>query len=253
MNDTSILTELADGVATITINRPPQLNALNEATRVALSDALAAADANPDVRAVMLTGTGRAFCLGQDLSAVAELEDCQDCVGRTYNPVAQRLAALAKPVLAAVNGPAVGAGMAFALGCDLVMMAEAAFLSCVFGEVGLIPDSGATYYLARALGHRRAFEIAMSGRRIGADEAVALELANRVVAADRLPTEAQALAAQVAGEPANAMMHTKRLLRRAADGSLDDALSAEAAAQGVLGRLVDYIRLRAAFLVRSAR
>ena len=253
MTSQSIRTELADGIATLTIDRPAQLNAVDEPTRLALAAALRTAGADPAVRAVILTGAGRAFCVGQDLAAAHELDDCEDCVRRTYNPVVEQLATLFKPVIAAVNGPAVGAGLGFALACDIVLMAEGAFLSCAFGKVGLIPDSGATFHLVRALGHRRAFEIAASGRRIAADEAVSLGLANRVLTAEALLPEARALAADLAKEPPKALAITKRLIRDAQHGSLAQAISAEAMAQGVLGGTQDHIELREAFLARSRK
>lgn len=249
----SVLSNVADGVATITLNRPAQLNALDEPTRAALLATLIAADADPAVRVVVLTGTGRAFCVGQDLAAMHELEDCDDCVRRTYNPVVERLAGLSKPVIAAVNGPAVGAGIGFALACDIVLMAEGSFYSCAFGKVGLVPDSGATYYLSRTVGHYRAFEIATSGRRIAADEAVALGLANAIVPSAALLDEARSRAAALASEPVRALALTKRLLHGAQHASLADALSAEALAQGVAGGTRDHVALRTAFLEKSRR
>lgn len=253
MNDAPILVNIADRVATVTINRPEQLNAVDEPTRRGLVAALARVGEDDAVRAVILVGAGRSFCVGQDLSATHELEDCEDCVRRTYNPVVELLAGLSKPVIAAVNGPAVGAGLGFVLGCDIVLMAEGSFLSCAFGKVGLIPDSGVTFYLARAVGHQRAFEIATSGRRIAAEEAVALGLANRQVPGDRLLDEAQATAEALAAEPSKALLLTKRLLRQAQSGTLSDALSAEALAQGVLGKTAEHQTLRAAFLHKAKK
>ena len=249
----SVLSDATDGIATITLNRPAQLNALDEPTRGALLAALIHAEADPDVRAVILTGAGRAFCVGQDLAAVHELEDCDDCVSRTYNPVVEQLTGMSKPVIAAVNGPAVGAGMGFALACDIVLVAEGSFYSCAFGKVGLVPDSGATFFLARTLGHHRAFEIATSGRRIAAEETVSLGLANKVVPLKALLEEAQALAASMASESAKAIALTKRLLHVAQHASLQDVLLSEALAQGVAGSTRDHVALRTAFLEKSRK
>ena len=253
MSESPVLTEVADGIATITINRPAQLNAVDEPARAALLRALIEAEQDERARVLILTGAGRAFCVGQDLAAVHELEDCDDCVRRTYNPVVEQLVASSKPVIAAVNGPAVGAGLGFALSCDLVLMAEGSFLSCAFGKVGLVPDSGASYHLARALGHPRAFEIAASGRRIAPEEAVSLGLANRVVPGDRLMEEARALAAGLILEAPRALALTKRLLREAQHSSLADALAAEAAAQGEAGATREHLALRSAMLQRSRK
>ena len=253
MTDNSVLIDVSESVATITLNRPAQLNALNEPTRSALLAALEKASADRDVRSVVLTGAGRAFCVGQDLAAVDELEDCEDCVRRTYNPIAMQLATMPKPVVAAVNGPAVGAGMGFALGCDVVLMAESSFLSCAFGKVGLAPDSGTTFFLARSVGAVRAFEIATSGRRVSPQEAVALGLANRVLDADTLASEARSIALTLAKESPKALAITKRLLRDAQHASFYDALAAEALAQGVLGGTREHVALRTAFLDKSRK
>jgi len=251
MTDTSILTTSDDAVAVVTLNRPQQLNAVDEPTRLNLLAALEAAERDPKIRAVILTGAGRGFCVGQDLAAADELADCHDCVGRTYNPVVRQIAGMSKPVVAAVNGPAVGAGMGFALACDMVVMSEAAFFSCAFGKVGLIPDSGATYYLTRAIGHRRAFELAVTGRRIAAAEAVGLGLANRAVAPESLMNEAREAASQLVAMSPKALHLTKRLIRDAQEVSLEHALEAEALAQGVCGQTAEHIALRTAFVNRT--
>ena len=170
---------------------PDSLNALDLPTRQALLDALRTADDDHDVRSIILTGSGRAFCSGQDLSAREELIDAGATVADTYNPLIRAITATDKPVIAAVNGLAVGAGLGLALACDEVVMAQSAFLSCAFVRVGLVPDSGITSRLVRSLGHARAFELARTARRIGADEALSLGLVNEVVADDQVETAAQ--------------------------------------------------------------
>lgn len=253
MSTDNVLMEIDDGIATLTLNRAAQLNALDEPTRLALLSALIKANNSQEVKAIILTGAGRGFCVGQDLSAGHELDDCHDCVGRTYNPVIAQLEVMEKPVIAAVNGPAVGAGMGFALGCDLVLMADDSFFSCAFGKVGLIPDSGATYFLSRTVGHYRAFEIAISGRRIMPPEALLLGLANQVVVPQKLMEESRALASRLAALSPKALILTKQLLRRAMQAPLPDALAAEALAQGVCGATAEHVQLRGAFLAKAAR
>src|SRR5262249_53907019 len=161
------------------------------------------------------------FCVGQDLAAVEELEDAHDTVARTYNPLITALRGCPKPVVAAVNGPAVGAGMGLALACDLVVMAESASMACAFGRVALVPDSGTSWFLARSVGHRRAFHLATTGRKITAAEAVAWGLATETATDDALHATATRRAADLAAGPRRAFALTKQLLVRAADAELD--------------------------------
>jgi 2-(1,2-epoxy-1,2-dihydrophenyl)acetyl-CoA isomerase len=243
----SIDSAILDGVA---INRPAQNNALDEATRVALSDAVRAAGADESVGAIVLTGAGRAFCAGQDLAAIDELDDAHDTVARTYNPIAQAIADVGVPVIAAVNGAAVGAGMGIALACDIVIMSNRASLACVFGKVGLVPDTGTSWQLVRTVGYLRAYELASSGRRVGADEAVGLGLATESVDADELSTRAQQRAFELASGPRLAQALTKRVLRAAQTSDLSTTMALEAQSQGLAASDDDHIRLRDAFLTR---
>jgi 2-(1,2-epoxy-1,2-dihydrophenyl)acetyl-CoA isomerase len=246
----SIESTILDGVATITINRPAQMNALDEATRVALSDAVRAAGADASVGAIVLTGAGPAFCAGQDLAAIDELDDAHDTVARTYNPIVQAIADVGVPVIAAVNGAAVGAGMGIALACDIVIMSNRALLACVFGKVGLVPDTGTSWQLVRTVGYLRAYELASSGRRVGADEAVALGLATESVDADELSTRAQQRAFALASGPRLAQILTKRVLRAAQTSDLSTTMAFEAHNQGLAASDDDHVRLRDAFLRR---
>jgi 2-(1,2-epoxy-1,2-dihydrophenyl)acetyl-CoA isomerase len=242
--------ERRDAVSVITLDRPDRLNALDEPTRLELAAALTGEAADAGVGAVVLTGSGRAFCVGQDLSAEDELEDCADTVGRTYNPIARAIIGADVPVVAAVNGAAVGAGLGIALSCDLVFLADGATLSSGFGLVGLVPDTGASWYLAQRLGHARAFEFATSNTRIGAAEAVELGLANAVIAPELLLESAVERAALLAAGPRLAFALTKRALREAAQGPLDAALDREAEFQGIAARDPEHLQRRAAFLAR---
>lgn len=238
-------------VATVTLNRPDRLNALDEPARVELLGHLSDLAHDPDVGALVLTGSGRAFCVGQDLAAVTELGDAQDTVDRTYNPVVRLLASMDKPVVAAVNGAAVGAGMGLALACDVVLLASGASLSCAFGRMALVPDSGVAWALARQVGYARAFDLAHSGRRVGADEAVSLGLATRTVADAELPAAAADEAATLAAGPAKALALTKRLLRSAAELPLERVLEREALSQGIAAGHQDHVTRRTAFLEKS--
>jgi 2-(1,2-epoxy-1,2-dihydrophenyl)acetyl-CoA isomerase len=246
----SIDCAILDGVATITINRPAQMNALDEATRVALSDAVQAAGDDESVGAIVITGAGRAFCAGQDLAAIHELDDAHDTVARTYNPIAQAIADVGIPVIAAVNGAAVGAGMGIALACDVVIMSNRASFACVFGKVGLVPDTGTSWQLVRTVGYLRAFELASSARRVGAEEAVMLGLATESVDAEDLSDRAQKCAVELASGPRLAQALTKGVLRAAQTSDLAATMALEARSQGLAASDGDHIRLRDAFLAR---
>lgn len=239
-------------VATVELNRPDRLNALDLATRRRLLALLTEAAEDDAVRAMVLTGAGRAFCVGQDLAATEELADAGDTVARTYNPLIWAILAAGKPVIASVNGPAVGAGMGLVLACDLVMMASTATLSCAFARMALVPDSGTSWFLGRRLGHNRAFELAVTGRGIDAAEAIALGLANEVVRADRLRAATATRAAELAAGPATAFTLTKRLLVASVEPELSAALEREAAGQGIAAATEEHLALRAAFLDRRA-
>jgi 2-(1,2-epoxy-1,2-dihydrophenyl)acetyl-CoA isomerase len=237
----------ADAVATVTLNRPDKLNALDRATRWELTEALRGVGADPAVRAVVLTGTGRAFCVGQDLAAVEELEHADETVAGSYNPIVTAIAGMAKPVVAAVNGLAVGAGMGLALACDLRLAADTAAFSCAFGKVALVPDTAVSWYLVRELGYARAFSLAATGRAVPAAEAHALGLLNEVVPADELAERAHGLAELLAAGPARALALTKRQFRAVSELSFEAALAVEARHQGEAAAHPDHVEGRAAF------
>jgi 2-(1,2-epoxy-1,2-dihydrophenyl)acetyl-CoA isomerase len=239
-------------VATLTLHRPDRLNALDRDTRWELIDALRDVAADAGVRAVVLTGTGRAFCVGQDLSAVDELDHADETVAGSYNPIGQTIAAMPKPVVAAVNGAAVGAGLGLALACDLRLAADTASFSCAFGKVGLVPDTGVSWHLVRELGYARAFQLAASGRSIAAEEAYGLGLLNEVVPADGLPRRAQDLAQHLAAGPAHALALTKRQFRAVGDISFEALLAVEARHQGAAAAHPDHLEGRTAFAEKRA-
>src|SRR5262249_54963955 len=174
------------------------------------------------------TGEGRAFCAGQDLREDAALDDISQLVRDTYTPIVRSLVEMPKPTIAAINGPAAGAGFSFALACDLRVMADDAILMMAFSNIGLAPDAGGSWFLARTVGYSRALELAVTGRRVHADEALALGLVQQVVAKDELQATVAELAATLAARPTQAIAWTKRLLRGALTGTLGGALGAGA-------------------------
>jgi 2-(1,2-epoxy-1,2-dihydrophenyl)acetyl-CoA isomerase len=242
----------AKGVATVTLQRPESLNALDLPTRQALLDALMKARDDVDIRAVVITGAGRAFCSGQDLEARDELIDAGATVAETYNPLIRAITNMDKPVIGAVNGLAVGAGMGLALACDEIVMARSAFLACAFGRVGLVPDSGVTSILVERLGHARAFELARTGRRITGEDAFALGLINEVVDDDDLLDSVAQRAAQMASGPAFALALTKRLINRARAEDPNTMLDLEAVAQGAAAATTEHAEGVAAFDAKRA-
>jgi 2-(1,2-epoxy-1,2-dihydrophenyl)acetyl-CoA isomerase len=219
------------GVMTITLNRPEVLNAFDSAMHGAFRAALEEAQ-EPEVRAVVLTGAGRGFCVGQDLNEFKEAAgDIGERLRSTYNPNVLALWGLEKPVIAAVNGPAAGAGLSLACACDLRLAASSATFVPAFIGIGLVPDTGATYLIERLLGYSRAFEWLCSGRRLSAADAHAWGLVAEVVGDGRLSERAADVAATLAALPTRALGMTKRLLQRAALSSLDEQLELEAELQ----------------------
>jgi len=243
MNLETILYQLDGGVLTITLNRPESYNACNEQLTTDLHAALKEAEKDANVRAIILTGAGRAFCSGQDLKeapAPGSKRSLAESLQRRYNPIIRRIVAMPKPIVAALNGVAAGAGCSLALACDLRIAAEGASLLQAFVNIGLVPDSGSSYFLTRMVGYSRAFEIATLGEKIPAQLALELGLVNRVVPANALMNEARALAERYAAGPTKAYGYIKKMLHRAEHTSLDDALDYEVFMQEAAGRTHDY-------------
>jgi 2-(1,2-epoxy-1,2-dihydrophenyl)acetyl-CoA isomerase len=235
-------------VQTITLNRPDVLNAFNGAMHSALAAALKDAR-SPDVRAVVITGAGRGFCVGQDLTEFREAPgDIGDRLRGSYHPTILAIRALEKPVLAAVNGPAAGAGLSLACACDLRIAADSATFVPAFINIGLVPDSGGTFFVRRLLGYARAFEWLSSGRRLSAAEAHAWGLVSEVVPADELAGRAAELAGELAAMPTAAIGMTKRLLDHAETATLEEQLEREAQLQTAATRSEDFREGVAAFL-----
>lgn len=253
-SSSTILFESNAGVATITLNRPDVYNAFNEAMTTELLAALRAAGKDDSVRAVVVTGSGKAFCSGQDLKELKELyvDGFVPVLGERlrqgYNPIILKMRQMEKPVIAAVNGVAAGAGCSLALAADVRIMAESATLIEVFVNVGLVPDSGSTYTLARLVGMGKAFELCATGDKVTAKEALRLGLANKVVADDALSGQAHELACRLAKLPTKAIGLTKRLLNQAFDNTLEQQLEAEAFVQETAGQTADHFEGVRAFI-----
>jgi 2-(1,2-epoxy-1,2-dihydrophenyl)acetyl-CoA isomerase len=241
-------------VATITLDRPEALNALTVPVKVALREALERLAVDRTVRAVILTGAGRAFCAGQDL-AERERPDAAPLdveLRERYNPIILALRAMGQPVIAAVNGVAAGAGASIAFACDLRIAAEDARFVLAFGRLGLVPDSGATWFLPRIVGQARAAELALVGDPISAEEALRIGLVSRVVPNDELLPQARALADRIAAGAPMAVALTKGALERAATIDLETALEGEAKLQGIAGASADHAEGLAAFRGKRA-
>jgi len=237
-------------VLTVTLNRPDVLNAFNAELHRALAAALKEARA-PEVRAVVITGAGRGFCVGQDLTEFREAPgDIGSRLRGHYHPNILALRSLEKPVIAAVNGAAAGAGLSFACACDLRIAADSATFVPAFINIGLVPDSGGTYFVRRLLGTARAFEWLTSGRRLSAAEAHAWGLVSEVVEADRLAARAAELAAELAALPTRGIAMTKRLLDQAEHTTLEEQLELEAQLQAAATQTNDFREGVAAFLER---
>jgi 2-(1,2-epoxy-1,2-dihydrophenyl)acetyl-CoA isomerase len=245
----TILFEKSGAVLTITLNRPDRYNALTETMHRELGEAFKEAAKDVEVRAVILTGAGKAFCSGQDLKEIKDTpgRNLGDSLRKNFNPNVLRIRQLEKPVLCALNGVAAGAGMSFALACDMIIAAKSASMIQSFINVGLVPDSGSTWFLARSLGYHRAFEIATSGRKLEVKQLEELGLVQEVVAdADVLPRTRE-LAAKYAAAPTKAIGLIKRGLNRMFTAGLEKSLEYEAFLQEIAGMSGDYTEGVAAF------
>jgi len=256
----TITFDRAEGVAKLTLNRPDRLNSFNTVMHGEVAEALAIAGDDPDVRAVLLTGAGRGFCAGQDLSdrAVAPGSapiDLGDSIDRYYGPLIRRLTSLDKPVICAVNGVAAGAGANIALACDIVFAARSAKFIQSFANIaniGLIPDSGGTWVLPRLIGQARALGLAMTGEPLPAEKAEAWGMIWKCVGDEALQAEAWALATKFAKGPTRGLVATKHAIRASMLKSLEDELVIERDLMRELGRSADYQEGVAAFMAKRS-
>src|SRR5499425_406389 len=247
-----ILVSRDAGVLCVTLNRPDKLNAFNPEMHELLREALEEARDEPDVRAVVLTGSGRGFCAGQDLAARTRSAgtapiDLSVSLGSNYNPLVRRLRQLPKPIVCAVNGVAAGAGANIALACDLVIAARSASFVQAFARLGLVPDSGGTWFLPRLIGTARALGLALLAEKLSAEQAVAWGLIWRCVEDAELPGVVDTLAQQLAAAPTRGLARTKKALYEGFNRTLREQLDIERDYQGELGRSADYAEGVAAF------
>jgi len=251
-----VLLERRDAVATITINRPERRNSLTAEAKQALRDRLAEVAGDASVRAVVLTGAGGHFCVGQDLAEHAETLERDaahafDTVVDEYTPVIEALAGMPKPVIAAVEGSCVGAGLAMALACDLLVLSDQARLATAFAGIGLTFDSGLSHTLPRAVGDSRARRLVLLGEPFSAADAVAWGIAATVTSGGEALKTADAIATQLAAGPTAAYAESKRLLADTWDRTLADTLVAEGRAQARLGLTDEHAGAVRAFLAKQ--
>jgi 2-(1,2-epoxy-1,2-dihydrophenyl)acetyl-CoA isomerase len=253
MSYETVIWEQAGAVGRITLNRPETLNAWTADLGRDLKRAITVDAADPSVRAVLVTGAGRGFSSGADLregfdAADDGLPDVRKELHELYHPIIAGVRRLEKPVVAAVNGPAVGIGASLAFACDLILAAQSAFFGLAFVNIGLMPDGGSTLFVPAAGGKARAFQMALLGERVPAEQALDWGLVNRVVADDRLMDEAGKLAERLAGGPTRSYASSKKALNRMLYPDLEAQLDLEAELQHALARTRDFQEGVAAFV-----
>lgn len=242
--------EVAGGVATLTLNRPEVYNALNDGITYEIQDALKLAAKDASVRVIVLTGSGKAFCSGQDLKAASgqEKRSFMQSLYKRYNPIISAMRAMPKPIICRLNGVAAGAGCSLALACDMIIASDEATLIEVFVNIGLVPDSGSSYFLPRLIGMAKAFELCSMGTKVKAAEALQLGLINKVVAADQLDAAVKEYSDYFSQAPTKAIGLIKRMLNKSTTATLEEMLEYEAYCQEIAGTSEDYKEGVSAFL-----
>ncbi len=242
MSYETILFEVNEGVATLTLNRADVFNAFNEQQSADVLDALKKCEKDKSIRVLVLTGAGKAFCSGQDLKSIAGSQNrsLSDSLYKRYNPMIRALRNLPIPVICRLNGVAAGAGCSLVLACDFVVASEQATLIEVFVNVGLVLDSGSSYFLPRLVGSNRAFEMSTMGTKVSASQAYEWGMINRVVKHENLDEETNKVAAYYSNSPTKAIALMKKMLNKSFHSNLDDMLEYEAYCQEIAGRSADY-------------
>lgn len=257
MDTDLILYAVKNNVATITLNRPERMNSFTDAMLIELAKAIKSAERDANVRVVVLTGAGKAFCAGQDIGGLDDQARKKpnmliDHLAHVYRPVIATLYSMEKPSIAAVNGAAAGAGASLALVCDLRIMSDKSFVSQAFSSIALVPDCGSTWLMARQVGYSRAFQLAIEAERITAARCVELGLANRVVSAETLAAEAQTWAEHLAQRAPIAIALTKRAMNRAMTSTFMEAFDYEAQLQQTAAETADFAEGVKAFAEKRA-
>lgn len=242
MSYETILYEVQAGIATLTLNRAEVFNAFNEQQSFDVLDALKKCEKDKSVRVLILTGAGKAFCSGQDLKSIASSQNrsLSDSLYKRYNPMIRALRNLPVPVICKLNGVAAGAGCSLVLACDFTVASEQATLIEVFINVGLVLDSGSSYFLPRLVGSNRAFEMSTMGTKVSATQALEWGMVNRVVKQEDLDSETFKIAQYYVKAPTKAIALMKKMLNRSFNSNLDDMLEYEAFCQEIAGRSADY-------------
>lgn len=249
-NFQTLLYTIKDGVLTVTMNRPESYNAFNEQMKIELNDAFKEAEKDASVRCIVLRGAGsKAFCSGQDLKEhQGSKRSLKDSLERSYNPLIRKIRTIEKPVVAMINGVAAGAGCSVALACDMRVMSSEAYLMQAFVNIGLVPDSGAHWFLPRYAGLTRAFEYAATGRKIPADECLQVGLVNRVAKPEEVENVTMELASLLAAAPTRALGLMKRTFNKALSIDLNSLLDYEAYIQQIASETEDHQEGVRAFL-----
>jgi 2-(1,2-epoxy-1,2-dihydrophenyl)acetyl-CoA isomerase len=241
MSYETVLFEIKDGIASLTLNRPDVFNAFNEQLSADVLDALKKTAKEKGVRVLVISGSGKAFCSGQDLKSIAGTKrSLSESIHKRYNPMIRAIRNLPIPVICKLNGVAAGAGCSLALACDMIIASEAASLIEVFVNVGLVLDSGSSYFLPRLVGSARAFELSTLGSKVTAQQAADWGMINKVVKAEELDEEVNKLASHYAQAPTKAIGLMKKMLNKSFQSDLDTMLEYEAYCQEIAGRSDDY-------------
>ena len=239
----SITKEIKDKTAYLTLNRPEVFNSFNREMALLLQKELDDCESNPEVRAIVITGSGKAFCAGQDLKEVTSVElnpGFKKILEEHYNPIISRIRAIEKPIIAAVNGVAAGAGANIALACDVVIASENATFIQAFSKIGLVPDSGGTFFLPRLIGFQKASALMMLGDKVSAQEAERMGMIYKVVSSETFSEEVNTIANTMAQMPTKALGMTKRLLNKSINNSLEEQLDLEGKLQIESAQSDDY-------------
>lgn len=238
----TILLEVSGGIATLTLNRPDVFNAFNEQQSFDVIDALKKVEKDKNIRVLVITGAGKAFCSGQDLKSIAGAKNrsLSESLYKRYNPMIKAMRNLPVPIICKLNGVAAGAGCSMALACDMIVASEQSSLIEVFVNVGLVLDSGSSYFLPRLVGSARAFELSTMGSKVTAQQALEWGMVNRVVKHEDLDAETQKIAEYYEKAPTKAIALMKKMLNKSFHSDLDTMLQYEAYCQEIAGRSADY-------------
>jgi 2-(1,2-epoxy-1,2-dihydrophenyl)acetyl-CoA isomerase len=250
----TLIQHIENGVCTLTLNRPEVFNSFNKEMAMALQRALDAAEKNETVRAIVITGTGKAFCAGQDLAEAMDPNgpELQSIVKDHYNPIIMRIRSIEKPIIAAVNGVAAGAGANIALACDLTIAKNSASFIQAFSKIGLIPDSGGTFFLPRLIGAQKALALMMTGEKISAQQADAMNMIYKAVEDESFEAEVQKMASTLAAMPTKGLGLTKKAVNESFSNNLEDQLAVEEKLQTEAGQTYDFNEGVNAFLEKRA-